>query len=684
MQKVSYTLPPPPVHVCDRAARFLKLLPIAALLAAGFAPQAWAVDYGGEEKCTSTACSYTGKGATNNGVYVDSTKYTYAYGAYPNAGGSVSNNTLTIASTGEVKKRAAGGWTNTSGDAEWNKLIIQGTVGVVAYGGYACGSANHNTVEIDGGAVTSNGDVYGGLAERYGTCEGDATYNTVTISNGTVDGDVIGGSGTLTVSNNTVTLKDSTVGGLVVGGGTDSTVTLAGSTEVGDTVRGGNSSRNTLNVQAKGLPVGGVDNFDTINFTLPNDIAKDDVVLSVGKDNATFADSTEVSITVTGAPGLKKDETFKLIAVTGAGKTLTLTPKDSVISAGAYKFKLENDGKNLIATVMEAPAAPPHNVNMPASFANGSVDCGGNQVADGGTLQCTATPDDGYALDSLTLTSGTRIETCPTATTTSPCELSGVTEDVSVSATFRLLPTITVAATTNGTVTCNGNSGTVTAEGTLTCDASPNTGFVLGSMELSVGGSVIKTCTTSPCTQDGITDDVSVTATFVPLPSYTVTPIASPAAGGTFTCTSPVFSGSDTECTAVANEGYTFTGMAVTSGTENIVRCDPSGAGYMCIYTVTDDMEVTATFTKTGGTGTDPGTGGGGGTDPGTGGGTGGNTPGGDTPGGNAPGAGGGGDSSSPTTGELGLLLSGLALAGAAALALRRREKQGKKADTRQ
>ncbi|MBQ6656113.1 MAG: IPTL-CTERM sorting domain-containing protein, partial [Ottowia sp.] len=44
----------------------------------------------------------------------------------------------------------------------------------------------------------------------------------------------------------------------------------------------------------------------------------------------------------------------------------------------------------------------------------------------------------------------------------------------------------------------------------------------------------------------------------------------------------------------------------------------------------------------------------------------------------------GGGNSSSPTMGELGLLLSGLALAGAAAPALRRREKRGKKADTRQ
>ena len=39
-------------------------------------------------------------------------------------------------------------------------------------------------------------------------------------------------------------------------------------------------------------------------------------------------------------------------------------------------------------------------------------------------------------------------------------------------------------------------------------------------------------------------------------------------------------------------------------------------------------------------------------------------------------------DNSSPAMGELGLLLSGLALAGAAAPALRRREKQGKKTDT--
>ena len=41
-------------------------------------------------------------------------------------------------------------------------------------------------------------------------------------------------------------------------------------------------------------------------------------------------------------------------------------------------------------------------------------------------------------------------------------------------------------------------------------------------------------------------------------------------------------------------------------------------------------------------------------------------------------------DDSSPTLGDIGLLLSGIALAGAAAPALRRREKQSKKADTRQ
>ncbi|MBQ6657486.1 MAG: hypothetical protein IJM64_09435 [Ottowia sp.] len=42
---------------------------------------------------------------------------------------------------------------------------------------------------------------------------------------------------------------------------------------------------------------------------------------------------------------------------------------------------------------------------------------------------------------------------------------------------------------------------------------------------------------------------------------------------------------------------------------------------------------------------------------------------------------GGGGDNSSPTLGELGLLLSGIALAGAAAPALRRRERKARKQD---
>ena len=239
-RETAFGYPTPPTAYSRRAARSLKPLPIAllaALLAAGIAPQAWA-DSGG----TTTILSgyYIGvNGASGNNVIVTTSKHTYgsASGGYSRTE-DVTGNTLTIESGGEVSSSTYGGYVSqSSGIASDNTLIIRGKVGYRAYGGYSeRGSATDNKVFIEGGATSS---LYGGIVNSIDSI-GAATGNSVTINSGTVGGQVLGGQ---------------TFGG---GNATGNTITFAGGTVEGS-VRGGYCNRscsdmvsnNTLNVQAK-------------------------------------------------------------------------------------------------------------------------------------------------------------------------------------------------------------------------------------------------------------------------------------------------------------------------------------------------------------------------------------------------------------------------------------------------
>ena len=106
-----------------------------------------------------------------------------------------------------------GGWSsNDADDANSNTITISsGTLSGNVYGGYTYyGDASHNAVTINSGTVSSNtygkGNVYGG-----NTSSGEATYNTVTITGGTISR-VYGGNSNLNATNNTVTVQGGTVG----------------------------------------------------------------------------------------------------------------------------------------------------------------------------------------------------------------------------------------------------------------------------------------------------------------------------------------------------------------------------------------------------------------------------------------------------------------------------------------
>ncbi|MBQ6655722.1 MAG: hypothetical protein IJM64_00390, partial [Ottowia sp.] len=253
-QGFAYYTAPPRAH-SRRSAHFLKPLPIAALAALLAAPAAWANDGGTTFTDYFGDSAYGGFGSGNTVIYDENRTVGDAYGGYSDKDstdpkildktGKANGNTLTV--TGTVDWAFGGTAKDTGGNAEanGNTLTVKGTVTYRAYGGYSYeGSATGNFVFIDGGTAV-------GATGGY-THGGDATGNTVTLISGQVTDSVLGGS-------------------------------CAGS--------GCNRVSNILAVQGKEFPVGQyVENFDTLNFTLPADIKHNDTMLSVGT-YATFGEA---------------------------------------------------------------------------------------------------------------------------------------------------------------------------------------------------------------------------------------------------------------------------------------------------------------------------------------------------------------------------------------------------------
>ena len=199
--------------------------------------------------CWNVYGGYSNEGAaTSNTVTIsDGTVTRYVYGGYSN-GGAVTGNTVTIG--GIAGGNVFGGYSDMNAATGNTVTISDGTVTGYVYGGYSNGGASTisgNTVTITGGKVTM--DVYGGRSNG-----GAATGNTVTITGGSVDGDVYGGysNGGGKVSCNTVTISGGEVTGLVCGG-----------YSWGDY---GEVSDNTLVVGGGSSTVGGLRNFDSIEF----------------------------------------------------------------------------------------------------------------------------------------------------------------------------------------------------------------------------------------------------------------------------------------------------------------------------------------------------------------------------------------------------------------------------------
>ncbi|WP_295445522.1 hypothetical protein, partial [uncultured Thiodictyon sp.] len=135
----------------------------------------------------------------------------------------------------------------------------------------------------------------------------------------------------------------------------------------------------------------------------------------------------------------------------------------------------------------------------------------------------------------------------------------------------------TASPAAGGTASCTPNPADY--DGTSTCSATPTAGYTFSAWSGD--------CTGANCVLNNVTAAKAVTATFT-RNSYAVTATASPAAGGTASCTpNPVDHGTSSTCSATPTAGYTFSAW---SG-------DCTGAS--CVLSnVTAAKAVTATFMR--------------------------------------------------------------------------------------
>lgn len=227
-------------------------------------------------------------------------------GADSHGKGKLSGNTVTFGGAGSVAEILRGALAENQAEVEGNAVTMTGGSAERVYGGttYATnpagdlvagtGNALNNTVTIEDGAVTK--EIMGGIGYH-------ADGNVVTIAGGTIGttaqaADVYGGWAAGPGS--------STTGNTVNLGAADGTYTadLTNAKIHGDNSSDDSVNNNVLNVYGKDVTVKSVDNFDKYNFKLKDNIGDGDTMLTLA--NGGFGreiDWNNVTVDLTGQTG---------------------------------------------------------------------------------------------------------------------------------------------------------------------------------------------------------------------------------------------------------------------------------------------------------------------------------------------------------------------------------------------
>ena len=302
-----------------------------------------------------------------------------------------------------------------SGDsaAKGNSVAIRGgkVSGIVSGGSSKNGAAEKNTVHIGGGQL---GQVYGGVS-----LTGPVRSNVVRVNNGRIpEGRVTGGLVKAGLSaGNAVYIQgghmNHVIGGMAdkgravgnhvkIGGGRIESTITGGSVTFGE----GMATKNTVILGGRSLALGkavwlrggqtpagdaftdnrlhienpiegeifGLENFQTLRFKLPSSITPGTVMLNIGKGGALLSDRRAGKSSVIellhadNLTRLKEGDTIALIRTDGM---VGAPPENHVIldeefqgagkKARRYRFRVDisGDGKELLATVVEAPLPRP-------------------------------------------------------------------------------------------------------------------------------------------------------------------------------------------------------------------------------------------------------------------------------------------------------------------------------------
>lgn len=177
-----------------------------------------------------------------------------------------------------------------------------------------------------------------------------------------------------------------------------------------------------------------------------------------------------------------------------------------------YTITLTNPGENTPKFVVTQGTQ--HSVTVAPNIANGKISVDKEKPYEGDTVNVTATPDSGYVLDTVEFNGKSANVVGNKATFTMP------NADVTVTATFRTANkyTVTIASDiTNGSVTANGSSKTVTVtEGTpVNLVANPASSYSFSSWSITpVNGYTADGSMTSATATIYPTDNITVSASF--------------------------------------------------------------------------------------------------------------------------------------------------------------------------
>ena len=308
---------------------------------------------GGYADSAAHAAEVTGNTVTVTGGSVGGV----VYGAKSRGTGRVSGNGVLVDSAAATADTLTGGY---GASAERNRVELKDGTAHTVYGGDATtGDAVWNNVTITGGTVTDN--IYGGQSLGGAANDNTVDIGAVHIQNGAANKAVVGGYASAVTDRNTIHLRGTEIDGIVLGGAIPDPASPLGMKANPD------GKGNTLAIHAAGTKIADFAGVQNLRFYVPEERTAADTTPMLTLTANADKDIRGLSIGV-GIAGehsvLAKGDTISLLKI-AAGHTLTTDAdlrNDVTGMQGVsmrYRFGLEKQGNDeLIATVRDTEINP--------------------------------------------------------------------------------------------------------------------------------------------------------------------------------------------------------------------------------------------------------------------------------------------------------------------------------------